>query len=124
MPGTSVARQASALSMQGHWYSADLLPQIQIIRAALTDIDVRYHSDQEQLQGWAGPKVIKTRFTAQLAERYRGSASLCSAARRVTASDGSDGVPSLDDQPHSNCCSGIDAAEHCDRRSGEKATPR
>jgi hypothetical protein len=71
MPRTSVARQARAPSMQGPWYSADLLPQLQNTLAALADIELRYHSDQEQLQGWAGPEAIKTRFAAQLAERYQ-----------------------------------------------------
>ena len=71
MPRTSAARQASDLSMQGPWYSADLLSQLQSILAVLADIDVRFHSDQEQLQAWAGPEVIKTRFAAQLAERYQ-----------------------------------------------------
>jgi hypothetical protein len=52
MPRTSVARQASALSMQDPWYPADLLPQIQSTLAALADIEVRYQSDQEQLQAW------------------------------------------------------------------------
>ncbi len=71
MPRTSVARQASALSLQGPWYPADLLPQLQSTLAALADIDVRYHSDQEQLQAWAGPEIIKARFAAQLEERYQ-----------------------------------------------------
>jgi hypothetical protein len=71
MPRTSVARQASALSMQDPWYPADLLPQIQSTLAALADIEVRYQSDQDQLQAWAGPKPIKTRFARQLAERYQ-----------------------------------------------------
>lgn len=57
MPRTSVARQASALSMQDPWYSADLLPQLQSTLAALADIEVRYQSDQEQLQAWRhGPR--------------------------------------------------------------------
>ncbi|QRM28320.1 hypothetical protein [Microvirga sp. VF16] len=71
MPHTSVARQASALSMQGPWYPADLLPQLQSTLAALADIELRYHSDQEQLQAWAGPEAIRTRFAAQLEERYQ-----------------------------------------------------
>ena len=71
MPRTSVARQASVLSMQYPWYPADLLPQLQSTLAALADIEVRYHSDQEQLQAWAGPEAIKTRFAVQLAERYQ-----------------------------------------------------
>ena len=96
MPRTSVVRQASASSMQCPWYPADLLPQLQSILAALADIEVRYQSDQEQLQGWAGPEAIKTRFAAQLAERYpAGAHSLCSEADRATASDGSDDLPSL-----------------------------
>jgi hypothetical protein len=57
--------------MQGPWYSADLLPQLQSTLAALADVELRYHSDQEQLQGWAGPEAVKTRFAAQLAERYQ-----------------------------------------------------
>jgi hypothetical protein len=71
MPRTSIARQASALSMQDPWYPADLLPQLQSTLAALADIELRYHSDQEQLQAWAGPEVIKARFAAQLEERYQ-----------------------------------------------------
>jgi hypothetical protein len=71
MPRTSVARQASALSMQDPWYPADLLPQIQSTLAALADIEVRYQSDQEQLQAWVGPEAIKTRFARQLTERYQ-----------------------------------------------------
>ena len=71
MPRTSVVRQASALSMQCPWYPADLLPQLQSTLAALADIELRYQCDQEQLQGWAGPETIKTRFAAQLAERYQ-----------------------------------------------------
>jgi hypothetical protein len=71
MPRTSVARQASALPMQGPWYPADLLSQLQSTLAALADIELRYHSDQEQLQGWAGPEAIKMRFAAQLAERHQ-----------------------------------------------------
>jgi len=56
MPRTSAARQASAQLLQDSWYPAypaypaDLLPQ---------------------LQAWAGPEAIKTRFAAQLAERYQ-----------------------------------------------------
>jgi hypothetical protein len=57
--------------MQDPWYPADLLPQLQSTLAALADIELRYHSDQEQLQGWAGPEAIKARFAAQLEERYR-----------------------------------------------------
>jgi hypothetical protein len=57
--------------MQDLWYPADLLPQLQSTLAALADIELRYHSDQEQLQGWAGPEAIKARFAAQLEERYQ-----------------------------------------------------
>jgi hypothetical protein len=64
MPRASVARHASALSMQGPWHPADLLPQLQSTMAALADIEVRYQSDQTQLQGWAGPEAIRTRFAA------------------------------------------------------------
>jgi hypothetical protein len=71
MPRTSTARLASASSMQRPSYPADLLPQLQRTLAALADIELRYHNDQEQLQGWAGPEAIKTRFAAQLAERYQ-----------------------------------------------------
>jgi hypothetical protein len=71
MPRTSVAQQASALSLQGPWYPADLLPQLQSALAALADINVRYHSDHEQLQAWAGPEAIKARFASQLEERYQ-----------------------------------------------------
>jgi hypothetical protein len=71
MPRTSVARQASAQSLQGPYYPADLLPQIQSALAALADIDVRYHSDREQLQAWVGPEAIKKRFAAQLEERHQ-----------------------------------------------------
>ena len=71
MPRTSVVRQAPASAMQCPWYPADLLPQLQNTLAALADIELRYQSDQEQLQGWAGPEAIKTRFAAQLAERYQ-----------------------------------------------------
>jgi hypothetical protein len=71
MPCTSIARQASEASMQCPWYPADLLPQLQSTLAALANIKLRYQSDQEQLQGWAGPEAIKTRFAAQLAERYQ-----------------------------------------------------
>ena len=71
MPRTSTARLASASSMQYPSYPADLLPQLQSTLAVLADIELRYHSDQEQLQGWAGPEAIKTRFATQLAERYQ-----------------------------------------------------
>lgn len=71
MPCTSVVRQASASSLQGSWYPADLLPHLQSTLAALADIELRYQSDQEQLQAWAGPEAIKTRFAAQLEERYQ-----------------------------------------------------
>jgi len=71
MPRTSVARQASALSLHDPWYPADLLPQIQSALAALADIDVRDHSDREQLQAWSGSEAIKTRFAAQLEERHQ-----------------------------------------------------
>jgi hypothetical protein len=57
--------------MQCPWYPADLLPQLQSTLAALADVELRYHSDQEQLQAWAGHEAIKTRFAAQLAERYQ-----------------------------------------------------
>jgi hypothetical protein len=93
MPRTSTARLASASSMQCPSYPADLLPQLQSTLAALADIELRYHSDQEQLQGWGGPKAIKMRFAGQIAERYqRERAPFCSQVGRVTASDGSDGV--------------------------------
>jgi hypothetical protein len=39
--------------------------------AALAGIELRYHSDQEQLLEWTGPEAIKARFAAQLAERYQ-----------------------------------------------------
>ena len=71
MPRTSTVRLASASSMQCPWYPADLLPQLQSTLATLADIEARYQSDQEQLQGWAGPEAIKMRFAAQLAERYQ-----------------------------------------------------
>ena len=71
MPRTSVLRQASASAMQCPWYPADLLLQLQSTLAVLADIEVRYQSDQEQIQGWAGPEAIKTRFAAQLEERYQ-----------------------------------------------------
>jgi hypothetical protein len=71
MPRTSTARLASAASMQCPSYPADLLPQLQSTLAALADIELRYHSDQEQLQGWGGPEAIKMRFAGQLAERYQ-----------------------------------------------------
>ena len=71
MPRTSVVRQASASARQCPWYPDDLLPQLQSTLAALADIEARHQSDQEQLQGWAGPETIKTRFAAQPAERYQ-----------------------------------------------------
>ena len=71
MPRTSVLRQASASAMQCPWYPADLLLQLQRTLAVLADIEVRYQSDQEQIQGWAGPEAIKTRLAAQLEERYQ-----------------------------------------------------
>jgi hypothetical protein len=71
MPRTSVVRQASASAMQCPWYPEDLLPQLQSTLAALADIELRYQSDQEQIQGWAGPEAIKERFAAQLAERFQ-----------------------------------------------------
>jgi hypothetical protein len=71
MPRTSTARLDSAASMQCSSCPADLLPQLQSTLAALADIELRYHSDQEQLREWAGPEAIKTRFAAQLAERYQ-----------------------------------------------------
>jgi hypothetical protein len=57
--------------MQGPLYPAELLPQLQSTLATLADIEARYQSDQEQLQGWAGPEAVKMRFVAQLAERYQ-----------------------------------------------------
>ena len=71
MPRTSVVRQASASAMQCPCYPDDLLLQLQGTLAVLADIEVRYQSDQEQIQGWAGPEAIKTRFAAQLEERYQ-----------------------------------------------------
>jgi hypothetical protein len=71
MPRTSTARLASASSMQCPSYPADLLPLLQSTLAALADIELRYHCDQEKLQGWAGPEAIKMRFGAQLSERYQ-----------------------------------------------------
>ena len=71
MPRTSVVRQASASAMQCPWYPADLLPQLQSALAALADIEARYQSDQEQLQGWAGPEAIKMRFATQLEDRFQ-----------------------------------------------------
>jgi hypothetical protein len=71
MPRTSGMRQASASAMQCPWYPADLLPQLQSTLAALANIELRYQSDQGQLQGWAGPEAIKMRLAAQLAERYQ-----------------------------------------------------
>jgi hypothetical protein len=66
-----MARQAPALSMPLPWYPADLLPQLQSLFAALAELEVRHQSDQEQLQGWAGPEAVKMRFAAQLSERYQ-----------------------------------------------------
>jgi hypothetical protein len=71
MPRISTARQASALSTPLPWYPADLLPHLQSTLAALADIDARYQSDQAQLQAWAGPETIKTRFAVQLEERFQ-----------------------------------------------------
>lgn len=71
MPRTSVVRQASASAIQCPWYPADLLPQLQSTLAVLADIEARYQCDQEQLQGRVGPEAIKTRFAAQLAERFQ-----------------------------------------------------
>jgi len=63
--------------VQGPWYPADLLPQLQSTLPALADIELRYDRDQEQLQRWAGPEAIKTRFAAQLAERYQRDRTPC-----------------------------------------------
>jgi hypothetical protein len=57
--------------MQCPWYPDDLLLQLQSTLAALADIELRYQSDQERLQRGTGPEAIKTRFAAQLAERYQ-----------------------------------------------------
>jgi hypothetical protein len=48
-----------------------LLPQLQQMLAALADVEVRYETDRESLQAWAGPEAIKERFIAQLEERYQ-----------------------------------------------------
>jgi hypothetical protein len=73
MPRASVARQASALSMQGPWHPADLLPQLQSTMAALADIEVRYQSDQTQLQGWTGPRPSRRSSRPSLQSATSGS---------------------------------------------------
>ena len=71
MTRSSAAQQHLAPLTQTPGYPDDLLCDLQTTLAALADIDVRYHSDREQLQAWAGPEAIKARFAAQLEERHQ-----------------------------------------------------
>jgi hypothetical protein len=71
MPHSSAAQESLAPLTQADTYPDDLLPELQIMLAALADLEVRYEKDREQLTAWEGPKAAKGRFVAQLEERHQ-----------------------------------------------------
>ena len=71
MPHSSAAQESLAPLTQADTYPDDLLPELQIMLAALADLEVRYEKDREQLTAWEGPKAAKGRFVAQLEECHQ-----------------------------------------------------
>ena len=71
MPHSSAAQEFLAPLTQADTYPDDLLPELQIMLAALADLEVRYEKDREQLTAWEGPKAAKERFAAQLEECHQ-----------------------------------------------------
>ena len=71
MPHSSAAQESFAPLTQAVTYPDDLLPELQIMLAALADLEVRYEKDREQLTAWQGPKAAKGRFAAQLEDRHQ-----------------------------------------------------
>src|SRR4051794_3749199 len=50
-------------------YPADLTPVLQETLAILADLDTYYDGEQQKLERWSGPEVIKQRLSEQLAAR-------------------------------------------------------
>jgi hypothetical protein len=71
MPHSSAAQESLAPLTQAVTYPDDLLPELQIMLAALADLEVRYEKDREQLTAWEVPIAAKGRFAAQLEDRHQ-----------------------------------------------------
>jgi hypothetical protein len=71
MPHSSAAQESLAPLTQAVTYPDDLLPELQIMLAALADLEIRYEKDREQLTAWEGPKAAKGWFAAQLENRHQ-----------------------------------------------------
>lgn len=54
-----------------------LLPEVQNALAALADVEARYEIERERLARWSGPRPVKDRLGALLAERYRAERAQC-----------------------------------------------
>jgi phosphodiesterase/alkaline phosphatase D-like protein len=50
---------------------SDLSPEIQSALTALSDIEARYASDRESLEGWNGPEAARERLLNLLEARHR-----------------------------------------------------
>jgi hypothetical protein len=50
---------------------SDLAPEIQSTLAALAEVEARYESDRECLEGWSGSNAIRLRLLDHLEARHR-----------------------------------------------------
>ena len=49
---------------------SDLTPEIRSALVALTEVETRYESDRECLEGWCGPKAARQRLLDHLESRH------------------------------------------------------
>jgi hypothetical protein len=50
---------------------SDLAPEIRSTLAALAEVETRYESDRECLEGWSGSNAIRLRLLSHLEARHR-----------------------------------------------------
>ena len=73
MPRTFVTPEILAHTPPVPIYPEDLLPELQRVLAALADLDVRYGTERDHLEGWSGPEEMKQRLLAELEQKHKAT---------------------------------------------------
>src|SRR5215212_2810820 len=73
MRRTFVIPEALAHTPPVPTYPEDLLPKLQRVLAALADLDLRYETERDHLEGWSGPEEAKQHLLAELEQTHRAT---------------------------------------------------
>jgi len=55
------------------FYPDGLLPQLQQTLATLADLQLRYETERDSLEGWSGPSEVKDYLLAELKQRHKAN---------------------------------------------------